>query len=77
MSYPRYVSLSKPPDYKTEYVQNFNTLAGGLNTWELDYRLSPNESPELENVMWREGSINCRDGQVWLDSTEYGKGICT
>lgn len=77
MSYPRYVSLSKLPDHKTEYVQNFNTLAGGLNTWELDYRLSPNESPELENVMWREGSLNCRDGQVWLDSTEYGKGICT
>lgn len=65
------------PSPKKEYVQSFNTLAGGLNIFELDYRLDPNESPEMENVMWREGALNCRDGQVWFTETELGTGIST
>lgn len=65
------------PSPKKEYVQNFPMLTGGLNIFELDYRLDPNESPEMENLMWREGALNCRDGQVWLTEAELGNGICT
>lgn len=77
MSYPRYVDLGSMPSPKKEYVQNFPMLTGGLNIFELDYRLDPNESPEMENLMWREGALNCRDGQVWLTEAELGNGICT
>lgn len=77
MSYPRYVNLGSMPSPKKEYVQNFPMLTGGLNIFELDYRLDPNESPEMENLMWREGALNCRDGQVWLTEAELGNGICT
>lgn len=55
---------------------DFNTLAGGLNLRELDYRLSPNESPEMKNLMWRDGALNCRDGQRWLiDEEPNGVGV--
>lgn len=60
---------------KKEYVHSFPALAGGLNLWELDYRLKSSESPEMENLMWREGALNCRDGQVWLyNGTGLGTG---
>lgn len=65
----RYVSLSSLPDAKTEYAISFESLNGGLNLWELDYRLDANESPEMQNLMWRDGTLNCRDGQVWLENT--------
>ena len=68
------VNKSLRPTHKTEYVQSFPTLSGGLNLWELDYRLRPDESPEMENLMWREGALNCRDGQVWVSDTEQGTG---
>ena len=41
------VKLSGMPDPPREYVVNFLRLDGGLNTWELDYRLDANESPEI------------------------------
>lgn len=53
---------------KRENVISFPTLAGGLNLWELDYRLDANESPEMQNLIWRDGALNCRDGQVWFSS---------
>ena len=55
-----------------EYSLSYERLSGGLNLWELDYRLRRNESPEMKNLMWRDGALNCRDGQVWLDETERG-----
>lgn len=60
------------PAAKAERRLNFDRLSGGLNLWELDYRLKRNESPEMKNLMWRDGALNCRDGQVWLDETERG-----
>ena len=70
-----FVSLSSMPSAKTEQCVSFDTLAGGLNLWELDYRLGANESPEMKNLMWRDGVLNCRDGQVWLsESTALGTG---
>ena len=60
------------PAAKAERRLNFERLSGGLNLWELDYRLRRSESPEMKNLMWRDGALNCRDGQVWLDETERG-----
>ena len=66
---PGYVSLSSMPSPKKEYVVSFENLAGGLNLQELDYRIDNNETPEMKNLLWREGVLSCRDGQVWVDST--------
>ena len=67
-----YVNLSSMPSAKKEYVTSFDTLAGGLNLQELDYRISNNESPEMKNLLWREGVLSCRDGQVWVNDTDGG-----
>lgn len=63
-------SLSGLPDPKKEYVLSFPGLSGGLNLWELDYRLKADESPEMVNLAWREGALNCRDGQVWANADD-------
>lgn len=60
------VSLSNMPSPPREYVVDFPRLDGGLNTWELDYRLRANESPEMKNLWWKDGVLCCRDGQVLL-----------
>lgn len=60
---------------KKEYVHSFPALTGGLNLWELDYRLRGEESPAMENLMWREGALNCRDGQMWVNDTALGTGF--
>lgn len=60
------------PDAKTEYTVNFSSLDGGLNIRDLDYRLKNDESPEMMNLMWRNGVLNGRDGQVWVSDTEVG-----
>ena len=60
------------PAANREYSLSYERLSGGLNLWELDYRLRRNESPEMKNLMWRDGALNCRDGQVWLDDTARG-----
>lgn len=61
-----YVSLSKLPTPNKEYAIDFPRLDGGLNNWELDYRLGANESPEMKNLWWMDGALCCRDGQVYL-----------
>ena len=61
-----YVNLAHMPDPKTEYVENFVNLNGGLNLNELEYRLKNDESPAMKNLMWREGVLCCRDGQEWV-----------
>ena len=60
------------PDAKTEYTVNFSSLGGGLNIRDLDYRLKNDESPEMMNLMWRNGVLNGRYGQVWVSDTEIG-----
>ncbi len=54
------------PAPKAEKCLSYEKLSGGLNLWELDYRLRRSESPEMKNLVWREGTLNCRDGQVLL-----------
>lgn len=69
------VSAYGSPSPKREHSCSFPELSGGINLWELDYRLRAGESPEMENLMWREGALNCRDGQVWLSRDEsLGEG---
>lgn len=69
------VNLSNLPTPNKEYVVDFPRLDGGLNTWELDYRLDANESPEMENLWWQDGALCCRDGQTRLTAGEsHGTG---
>lgn len=68
------VSLSNMPSPNKEYVVDFPRLDGGLNTWELDYRLGNNESPEMRNLWWQDGALCCRDGQGRLTTESLGVG---
>ena len=45
---------------------DFPRLDGGLNLWEMDYRLNRNQSPEMKNLWWQDGVLQCRDGQSYL-----------
>lgn len=68
------VSLSNLPSAPKEYIVDFPRLDGGLNNWELDYRLGNNESPEMENLIWKDGALCCRDGQTRLTAETPGTG---
>lgn len=68
------VNLGSLPSPPKEYVINFPRLDGGLNTWELDYRLKANESPEMKNLWWQNGTLCSRDGQVRLTAQALGTG---
>lgn len=68
------VSLSNLPSPPKEYTVDFPRLDGGLNNWELDYRLNNNESPEMENLIWKDGALCCRDGQTRLTGETPGTG---
>lgn len=59
------VSLSKLPDPAKEYSLALPRLDGGLNLYELDYRMDADESPEMKNLLWLDGALGSRDGQVW------------
>ena len=41
-------------------------LSGGLNLWELDYRLDKSQSPDMLNMYWRDGSLTSRPGQEYI-----------
>ncbi len=71
---PHYISLKDSPSPKREYVQEFDNLCGGLNLRDADYRLKANESPEMKNLLWRDGMLRSRKGQRWLSSAESGTG---
>ena len=62
------------PSPKYERSMNYGNLAGGLNIWELDYRLRANESPDMKNLVWKDGCLNSRNGQVWVDDTDRTTG---
>lgn len=58
-----YVNLTRLPTPKHEYTINFERLTGGLNLYAPDYRLKPNESPDMENMLWKNGTLCSRYGQ--------------
>jgi hypothetical protein len=71
----RTVDLTHMPDRKREYAVNFDALTGGLNLYSPDYRLDNDESPDMENMWWRDGTLCSRWGQTFLSSEErYGVG---
>lgn len=57
-----YVSLSNLPSKPKEYVIDLPRLDGGLNLWDLDYRMDADQSPEMKNlsgwtVLWPAGMV--------------------
>lgn len=62
------------PSHKSESSVTLDTLIGGLNTYEMPYRLGVNESPDIVNLLWRDGALGGRDAQAWLSSTAVGVG---
>lgn len=72
----RLVSLSSMPAANTEHVIRLENLSGGLNLWELDYRMDGSQSPEMKNLWWRDGLLGCRDGQRQLLAPQQMQGIC-
>ena len=57
------VNLKQYPAYPSTGVVRFPRLNGGLNIRELNYRLANNESPNMKNLWWQDGVLQCRDGQ--------------
>ncbi len=68
------ISMRYMPSPNYERSMNYGNLAGGLNIWELDYRLRTNESPERKNLEWKDGSQNSRHGQGWVDAKSSTTG---
>lgn len=62
----RYSTLFPAP---VERSIDIATLSGGLNLWELDYKIDINQSPDLLNVYWKDGSLSSRPGQEYVDYT--------
>lgn len=71
---PSYMNLTHMPDRKEELGITFANLNGGLNTYELDYMLPPNESPDVVNMRWRDGALGTRPGQRWIDD-DVSRGV--
>lgn len=68
-------NLSYLPNAKGEYTVNFDNLTGGLNLYDLDYRLGLNETPNARNLIWRDGQLKCRRGQrTWFKPTQTSFG---
>ena len=66
--------ITNIPNQHTTKVVDFPRLDGGLNLWELDYRIGRNQSPEMKNLWWQDGVLQCRDGQEYLISESNGAG---
>ncbi len=71
---PRYTSLRDSPSPKKEYVLDYSNLCGGINLWDPETRLKPNESPEMKNLLWRNGMLCSRKGQAYLFEAALGQG---
>ena len=67
-----YVTLQDVPDPNREYVETFQNLTGGINRFDLDYRLKGNESPFMQNLSWHNGTLTSRLGQVQIGSVPTG-----
>lgn len=69
------INMKYMPSPHREYSMSYGNLAGGLNIFELDYRLRANESPDMKNLVWKDGCLNSRNGQVWVDDTDRTTGL--
>lgn len=61
--------IPAPPKEK---ILDISRLDGGLNTWELDYRIEANQSPDMENMYWVDGELGSRQGQEYLFDEPIG-----
>lgn len=68
---PVRLGVSDPPKI---YTLDVSRLDGGLNTWELDYRIAANQSPDMVNMYWVDGALGSRPGQEYLTSAEEELG---
>ena len=61
---------------KTEYEAELKDFSGGLNLRDADYCMGTDESPEMKNMLWRNGFLASRKGQALLGSLsgETGTG---
>ncbi len=57
------------------YKISFPRLDGGLNLWDLDYRMANNQSPDMKNLIWQAGGLRSRDGQSLLFGESLGAGL--
>ena len=71
-----YVNLTRLPTPKSEYIVNFPELTGGLNLYDPDYRLKANESPDMLNMLWKNGTLCSRAGQAYTTPAPLGNGWC-
>lgn len=60
------------PSPPKEKILDLSRLDGGLNTWELDYRIDANQSPDMENMYWVDGALGSREGQAYMFDTTIG-----
>jgi len=67
---PGYVNLTHMPTPKQEHVLTFQNMTGGLNIYDLNYMLPPDESPDMVNMRWKDGALGCRKGQIWRDDVK-------
>lgn len=67
------ISLSSVSSQHATKMVDFPRLDGGLNLWEMDYRLNRNQSPEMKNLWWQDGVLQCRDGQRYLYGPSEGQ----
>ena len=63
------------PDPPKVRSLDLSRLDGGLNTWELNYRISANQSPDMENVYWVDGALGSRPGQEYVVEGQ-SLGVC-
>lgn len=68
------VSLSSLPAYSQTRVVDFPRLDGGLNIRELSWKLPASQSPNMKNLWWHDGLLQCRDGQRLLCESPGGTG---
>jgi hypothetical protein len=54
-----------------ENILDLSRLDGGMNTWELDYRIEANQSPDMENMHWVDGALGSRKGQAYLNDIPF------
>ena len=59
-------SLSYLPNPAQLHTIDFERLDGGLNIFNLDYRLKPSESPDMKNLRWKDGTLSSRKGQQFV-----------
>lgn len=59
---------------KSEYQVMFDRFDGGMNLRDTDYDMAPNESPEMRNLVWRNGMLASRKGMRYVSSASIGQG---